>query len=288
MVFLAIIISALLSGCLGKAETQEREGEDAIDQGDDPSNDQDPTGHTRPAPVKLNLTLNETGQMVLFNMTWIRYDLFTSGGGETGCCFLEGNVLVVSRNGGFGIEATKSLQFIFLYPDGTSKMFRRNANTADGEEEYFGSYALASGSRFDGSDRRLILSNGFYCDGDPADPERTYGDPSRWKYDGSYKHGNVHGWSVFPLIGHDMELTNEFDEQDVLAPDNITFSVAYGNEPEGHTLSIGRYDGTVETVDLTGIGATWPSIAGGKDHNPIVITWMSDDGGVEMLVSHSY
>jgi len=256
--------------------------------GDDPIGGNNSNIEPLPLPRALELGPGELERLTIFNITWSRYDVFTSGGGETGCCFLDGNVLVVSRNGGFGTHEAKILQFRFFYPDGSIVTFNRSANIDAGEEPFYGSYALASGPRFDGPAKRMILSNGFYCDGDPMNPESTYGRSSNWQYDERYKHGNVHGWSSFSLIGKDMDLSGGFDEQDVLGPNNITFSVAYGNVPEGHTLSLGRFRETAETHDLAGIGATWPSIAGGTDLNPIVVTWMSDDGGVEMLVAHSY
>ncbi|MHC1591195.1 MAG: hypothetical protein ACXQS8_03850, partial [Candidatus Helarchaeales archaeon] len=189
---------------------------------------------------------------------WIRTNLFTTGGGETGCCFLAGNVLVISRNGGWGDEEAKQLEFNFYYPNGTVITFNHIANVAEGEEQWYGSYAITNGARFGSSMNRLIISNGYYCDGDIENPLGTYGVSANWHYNASYKFGSVHGWSSFPLIGANVPLLDDYDKQDIVTSDGVTYVVSYGNNPSHHSLHIGKHNGSVYTEDLEGLGATWP------------------------------
>ncbi|MGQ4874806.1 MAG: hypothetical protein ACP6IY_12120 [Promethearchaeia archaeon] len=213
---------------------------------------------------------------------WIRIDLFTSGGGETGCCFLDNNVLVISRNKGW-THADEPLDFYFYYLNGSTIHFEHYPNTEEGEELWYGSYAITNGARFGASMNRLIISNGYYCDGDPYDPINTYGNSNNWHYNASYKHGDVHSWSSFPLIGDDVPLIDPYDKQDIVTTSGVTYAVSYGNNPSTHTLHIGKNNGTIYTDDLEGLGATWPSVGGGTHGNPVIFAWMRDAGGVGIM-----
>ncbi|MHA1694431.1 MAG: hypothetical protein ACTSXT_03315 [Candidatus Helarchaeota archaeon] len=212
---------------------------------------------------------------------WVRTDLFTSGGGETGCCFLSNNVLVISRNGGWGTEEAKQLEFNFYYLDGSIITFNHTANTAEGEEQYYGSYAITSGARFGGSMNRLIISNGYYCDGDPADPIGTYGVTANWHYNANYKFGDVRVWSSFPLIGDDIPLTYSYDKQDIVTDSGETYAISYGRDSpsDPYVLCIGKDNGSLYTEDIVGLGASWPSVGGGTDGNPVIFAWMRPGSG---------
>ncbi|WP_455392187.1 hypothetical protein [[Eubacterium] cellulosolvens] len=295
IVLVILVLCIMFSGCTGNdtEENDNRKAQNLENDNDvnglngDPRDINGTSNGNNTKIIDIDFGFDTMGEWNFFNLTWDMVEIYTSGGGETGCCFLEHHVLVISRNGGLGATGSKTLEFRLFYTNGTNISFNHTANTNEGEEQYYGSYAITSGARFGDPKSRLIISNGFYCDGNVSDPISTYGNTSNWKYDKRYHHGNVYGWSYFPLIGFDMNLTNEFDEQDIVTENNVTFSAAYGNEPTGHTLSIGRYDGACQTINIECLGVTWPSIAGGTDGNPIVITWKKDDGGVGMFIVNS-